>query len=90
VLAYFVPELVPTLLMTAVLGLSLRRQITVRYYTERLSAYGRLSSNKDLSEPLATRDIDDDDIVVAAACTSACGYYYYYDGDGTAINSPRE
>lgn len=53
-LAYFVPELVPIVLMGTVLSLSLHKQILIRYDIEKLS-YGRLNE-RSLSQALYADD----------------------------------
>lgn len=86
-LAYWVPELVPTVLMAVVLGLSLRRQMVLRYHTERLSTYSRFAA-KGLAEPLLTHDSDDDDLIIDAALSAPVSDYDSdYDDHRYAINS---
>jgi hypothetical protein len=86
-LGYWLPELLPTVLMAILLSLSLRRQIATRYHAERLSSYSRLGSNKGLAEPLITRDSDDDNLVDAALSASV-DYDDDYADSRFAINSP--
>lgn len=87
-LAYWVPELIPTVLMAVVLSLSLRRQMVIRYHTERLSTYSRFAA-KGLAEPLLTRDSDDDDDLIIDAALSApvSDYDSDYEEHRYAINS---